>query len=53
MMPPFGPDQLSGHDLEMVVRCLRNDYPRPGATSASGSIAAVHDRSGTSVVVQP
>jgi ubiquinol-cytochrome c reductase cytochrome b subunit len=28
-MPPFGPDQLSANDLEMVIRYLRGDYPPP------------------------
>jgi mono/diheme cytochrome c family protein len=28
-MPPFGPDQMSDNDLDMVIRYLRGDYPRP------------------------
>ena len=28
-MPPFGPDQLTENDVDMVIRFLRNDYPMP------------------------
>jgi ubiquinol-cytochrome c reductase cytochrome b subunit len=28
-MPPFGSDQMTGNDLDMVIRFLRNDYPMP------------------------
>jgi ubiquinol-cytochrome c reductase cytochrome b subunit len=28
-MPGFGTDQLTSNDIEMVVRFLRGDYPRP------------------------
>jgi ubiquinol-cytochrome c reductase cytochrome b subunit len=27
-MPAFGPDQLTANDVEMVIRYLREDYPR-------------------------
>ncbi|MBV8486872.1 MAG: c-type cytochrome, partial [Planctomycetaceae bacterium] len=30
-MFPFGADQLTQNDLEMIVRYLKNDYPMPGA----------------------
>ena len=36
-MPPFGPEQLTDNDVDMVIRFLRNDYPmpdRPAGTSA-------------------
>ena len=32
-MPPFGLDQLSGNDLEMIIRFLHDDYPMPGSGS--------------------
>ena len=28
-MPPFGPEQLTDNDVDMVIRFLRNDYPMP------------------------
>jgi ubiquinol-cytochrome c reductase cytochrome b subunit len=33
LMPPFGTDQLTIHDVDMVVRYLRNDYPKPLSTA--------------------
>jgi quinol-cytochrome oxidoreductase complex cytochrome b subunit/mono/diheme cytochrome c family protein len=36
-MPPFGPDQVSDNDVNMVVRFLRGDYPRPAADSVAVS----------------
>jgi ubiquinol-cytochrome c reductase cytochrome b subunit len=30
-MPAFGIDQLSANDLEMIVRYMKDDYPRPAA----------------------
>ena len=36
-MPPFGPDQVSDNDVNMVVRYLRGDYPRPAADSVAVS----------------
>ena len=32
-MPPFGPDQLTANDVDMVVRYLKNDYLPPPASS--------------------
>jgi ubiquinol-cytochrome c reductase cytochrome b subunit len=29
-MPAFGDDQLGANDLEMLIRFLQNDYPKPG-----------------------
>jgi ubiquinol-cytochrome c reductase cytochrome b subunit len=31
-MPPFGADQLTRSDIEMIIRYLKNDYPVPGRT---------------------
>ena len=31
-MFPFGVDQLSQGNLEMIIRFLKNDYPMPGRT---------------------
>ncbi len=36
-MPPFGSDQVSDNDVDMVVRYLRGDYPRPAASPESAS----------------
>ena len=46
-MPPFGPDQLRGNDLEMIIRFLHNDYPSmPGTesdTTVAGATANIND----------
>ena len=46
-MPPFGPDQLRGNDLEMIIRFLHNDYPpMPGTeseTTVAGATANIND----------
>jgi ubiquinol-cytochrome c reductase cytochrome b subunit len=41
-MPAFGADQLTPNDLEMVIRYLKDDYPKGGATGGNGpeSLAA-------------
>jgi len=50
-MPPFGTDQVTAHDLDMVVRFLRHDYPMPGTAANSRSIlATAADQPGTEVV---
>jgi ubiquinol-cytochrome c reductase cytochrome b subunit len=36
-MPAFGTDQLSENDLNMVIRYLQGDYPRPAERRDSGS----------------
>ena len=28
-MPPFGPEQLTDNDVDMVIRFLKNDYQIP------------------------
>jgi ubiquinol-cytochrome c reductase cytochrome b subunit len=33
-MPPFGPEQLTENDVDMVIRFLRNEYPMPGRATA-------------------
>lgn len=35
-MPPFGLDQMTNNDVEMVIRYLRNDYPGASTLDASG-----------------
>ena len=35
-MPAFGPEQVSDNDVNMVIRYLRGDYPRPAADSSPG-----------------
>jgi ubiquinol-cytochrome c reductase cytochrome b subunit len=42
-MPAFGTDQVSDNDVDMVVRYLRGDYPRP-ATNASPGAASPSTR---------
>ena len=37
-MPPFGPDQMTANDVEMIIRYLKNDYPMP----ATAGIDAYH-----------
>jgi ubiquinol-cytochrome c reductase cytochrome b subunit len=41
-MPAFGTDQLTGNDVDMVIRFLKGDYPRQGSVSVplSGSVSA-------------
>jgi ubiquinol-cytochrome c reductase cytochrome b subunit len=34
-MPAFGPDQLTSGDLGVLVRYLKEDYPKPGAARIS------------------
>jgi ubiquinol-cytochrome c reductase cytochrome b subunit len=34
-MPPFGPEQLTGDDVEMVIRFLKKDYLPPTRTATS------------------
>ena len=49
-MPPFGPEQLTDNDVDMVIRFLRNDYPmpdRPAGTVGPGSLAAESAASGS------
>jgi hypothetical protein len=29
-MPPFGPEQVSQNDLDMIIRFLKKDYLRMG-----------------------
>jgi ubiquinol-cytochrome c reductase cytochrome b subunit len=36
-MPPFGSDQLTRNDLEMIIRFLDHEYPMPDATSPSSA----------------
>lgn len=36
-MPPFGAEQLTDNDVEMVVRYLRNEYPMPGGAGSAAS----------------
>ena len=53
LMPPFGTDHLSAHDLDMVIRFLRKDYPMPGTPAKSRSIlATTPGRPRTEVVSQ-
>ena len=35
-MPAFGPEQVSDNDVNMIIRYLRGDYPRPAAASNPG-----------------
>ncbi len=39
-MPAFGPDQVSENDLNMVIRYLQGDYPRPLDSRSPGSAPA-------------
>jgi ubiquinol-cytochrome c reductase cytochrome b subunit len=32
-MPAFGPDQLTSSDLDVLIRYLKDDYPKPGGTA--------------------
>ncbi len=34
-MPAFGPDQLGKHDVEMIVRFLKGDYPKADSATAA------------------
>jgi ubiquinol-cytochrome c reductase cytochrome b subunit len=34
-MPPFGPDQMTDNDVEMVIRFLKNDYPMPASLGST------------------
>ncbi len=34
-MPAFGIDQVSDNDIQMLIRYMKGDYPRPPAASAS------------------
>jgi quinol-cytochrome oxidoreductase complex cytochrome b subunit/mono/diheme cytochrome c family protein len=36
-MPAFGADQLSANDLEMIIRYLKDDYPRPRPRRGDGT----------------
>ena len=38
-MPPFGPDQLRGNDVEMIIRFLHNDYLHMPGTESKESLA--------------
>lgn len=38
-MPAFGPDQVSENDLNMVIRYLRGDYPRPAQAGTAAAAA--------------
>jgi quinol-cytochrome oxidoreductase complex cytochrome b subunit/mono/diheme cytochrome c family protein len=38
-MPPFGPEQLTRNDVEMVIRYLRNDYPKPQRPATASTAA--------------
>ena len=39
-MPPFGPDQMTANDVEMVIRYLRHDYPVALTQENPGGAAA-------------
>ena len=46
-MPPFGLDQLTGNDIDMIIRFLHDDYPMPGsqtATAVAETISIRHDQ---------
>jgi ubiquinol-cytochrome c reductase cytochrome b subunit len=34
-MPSFGPGQLTANDVEMVIRYLKGDYPKPAASEST------------------
>jgi ubiquinol-cytochrome c reductase cytochrome b subunit len=34
-MPPFGPDQMTANDVEMVIRYLKGDYPMPATLGST------------------
>jgi ubiquinol-cytochrome c reductase cytochrome b subunit len=36
-MPAFGPDQLTSNDVEMVIRYLKDDFPKSDASPSPGA----------------
>ena len=38
-MPPFGPDQLGGNDLAMIIRFLHDDYAHMPGTETFTTVA--------------
>ena len=38
-MPPFGPDQLRGNDVEMIIRFLHDDYLHMPGNESPESLA--------------
>ncbi len=34
-MPAFGADQLTASDLDVLIRYLKDDYPKPGGPPQS------------------
>jgi ubiquinol-cytochrome c reductase cytochrome b subunit len=43
-MPPFGTDQMTQSDVEMVTRYLKNDYPMPVILGSTRIILAAPER---------
>ena len=48
-MPPFGPDQLSGNDLEMIIRFLHDDYLHMPGTEPQASLAGATAKTNSQV----